>query len=260
MDEKDLDIDKSLFKQQMIARERINQEKNNPNNWSNTDRLRQINEAEKALQDDIQVILTAQRQRKKMASFKMPEEKAPVAPEPAVKEPVVSVAKSKPEKVNIPNVTPLVKQRTRSMKNGDKFIEETFKTDEMLGFEMGSTLAQFMQEASLNPNTVAKSTNAKGLAQVLPSTLKEWEKRTKRKYNPFDPLDAVLLNRLTMEENLRLGDGTYEGALKIYHGGTNENNWGPKTKAYPDLIKKRLKQVIETQVATLAKNKSSDGG
>ena len=265
MDEKDLEIDKSLFKQQLLARERINKEKNNPLNWSNPERLKQISEAEKALQDDIQVILTAHKQRQKMSGFQMPQEEAPakeLAPEvqkvSEVKQPVKKETKA--AEITIPKVTPLVQQRIGKMQNGQKVLQETFKTDEMLGVEKGSTLAHLMLESSLNPKAFVQKTKAKGLAQIIPATLSAWEKRTKRKYNPFNPLDAVILNRLTMQENMKLANNDYDEALRIYFGGTEKKNWGPKTEAYPQLVKDRLSQVVQTQVATTSKSKGGNRG
>ena len=73
---------------------------------------------------------------------------------------------------------------------------------------------------------------ARGHFQTMPETQATWEKRTGRQYNPDNFADSLTLAALTMKENMQLADGDVDRALTIYHGGTNEANWGPRTRSY----------------------------
>jgi hypothetical protein len=104
------------------------------------------------------------------------------------------------------------------------------QNDRSLGLPDGFTLSQFTQESSLNPNAVS-SAGARGWAQILPSTQATLEKRFGRKLDPTDFNDAVDMHHALMAENLT-HFGNPADALRAYHGGWDQKNWGPQTEAY----------------------------
>jgi GNAT superfamily N-acetyltransferase len=78
---------------------------------------------------------------------------------------------------------------------------------------------------------------ARGHFQTMPDTQAVWEKRTGRSYNPDDFTDSLTLAALTMKENMALAGGDVDRALAIYHGGTDERNWGPRTRSYAGKVR-----------------------
>lgn len=106
------------------------------------------------------------------------------------------------------------------------------ETDKLLGLPAGSTMRQLMAESSLDPNAFNRKSGAMGLAQVTPKTLEGVEKALGRKLNPFDPMDAIAINRFVMGQNLNQF-GTYERALRGYNSGWDTSKWdNPETNAY----------------------------
>lgn len=99
-------------------------------------------------------------------------------------------------------------------------------------------IAQAEQESSGDPNAVGETTKygqATGIAQLLPSTAKALGVT-----DPTDPTQAIPAQAKLMAENMaRYKDP--EKALMAYHGGTDERNWGEKTRAYPASVYKHYK-------------------
>jgi hypothetical protein len=81
-------------------------------------------------------------------------------------------------------------------------------------------------ESSGNPDAVSDK-GAAGLGQLMPETAKSLGVK-----NPKDPRQAIPAIAKLLDENLTRY-GNVEDALRAYHGGTNTQNWGPKTQAYP---------------------------
>lgn len=116
-----------------------------------------------------------------------------------------------------------------------EIVQQLLETDRELGMPLGTSARQIMKESSFNPNAVSKK-GAMGLAQVMPKTLAEIERRLGRKLNPMDPNDAVLIHREVMRENLA-HFGNVPDALKAYNGGWDRSKWGnAETSAYTDGI------------------------
>lgn len=80
-------------------------------------------------------------------------------------------------------------------------------------------------ESRGNPNATSP-VGAQGVAQLMPATAKGLGVK-----NAFDPNEAIPAAAKLLSENYtRYGD--VNKAVLAYHGGTDEKNWGPKTKAY----------------------------
>lgn len=128
-----------------------------------------------------------------------------------------------------------------NMRGDPWLLAELAKTDEMLGMTPGTSAAQIEQESSWNPTARSKA-GARGLAQVMPKTLASLEDRFKRKLNPENPQDAVLIHRELMRENLK-AFGNVEDALRAYNGGWDMGKWGnQETSSYVPSIERRRSQ------------------
>lgn len=87
---------------------------------------------------------------------------------------------------------------------------------------------------------------AQGLTQMLPATAKEtaekngipWQPERMRGTSPEDAEYQRNLGWLYFNEGLQK-TGSLTGALKYYHGGPNERQWGPKTQTYAQEVMQR---------------------
>jgi soluble lytic murein transglycosylase-like protein len=136
--------------------------------------------------------------------------------------PVEEQAEKKP--VKLPSLNRFAAGEISRYKIPSNIISEMFKTDMELGIEPGSTMAQIYVESGFNPRAVSK-VGAKGLAQVMPRTLKAIEARVGRKLNPFKMKDAIIINREVMKENLEMFKD-WGSALIAYNAGWNRARWG----------------------------------
>ncbi|AAX45925.1 transclycosylase [Enterobacteria phage PRD1] len=88
-------------------------------------------------------------------------------------------------------------------------------------------------ESSGNPRTTS-GVGAMGLMQLMPATAKSLGVT-----NAYDPTQNIYGGAALLRENLdRYGD--VNTALLAYHGGTNQANWGAKTKSYPGKVMKNI--------------------
>lgn len=99
-------------------------------------------------------------------------------------------------------------------------------------------MAQLSAESTFNPKAVGdpvtvngKTVRAQGIAQMLPETAKSLG------VDPTKPDQAINGMARLMAENLKRY-GNEADAVQAYHGGTNKDNWGPKTQAYRDKVMK----------------------
>lgn len=91
--------------------------------------------------------------------------------------------------------------------------------------------AQMMVESGGNPNARSEK-DAMGLMQLIPATQKALGVT-----NPNDPQQSIFAAARLMAENLDRY-GNVADAVKAYHGGTDQANWGPKTQAYVNKVLK----------------------
>lgn len=113
------------------------------------------------------------------------------------------------------------------------------ETDQALGLPPGFSRAQIQVESSFNPRAVSPA-GAMGLAQVMPATLKVISERVGRKLDPYDPMDAVVIHREVMRENLGKFRDPAKAAM-AYNGGWDASRWNnPETQAYVGKIRKAM--------------------
>jgi hypothetical protein len=100
-------------------------------------------------------------------------------------------------------------------------------------------------ESSGNPNAKS-SVGAVGLGQLMPATAQALGVK-----DPTDPNQAIPAIANLLNENLTRY-GNVQDALRAYHGGTDQKNWGPLTQAYPGKVLSNLpKQSQPTQPQVL---------
>lgn len=84
-------------------------------------------------------------------------------------------------------------------------------------------------ESGGKPNALSE-VGAQGLAQIMPTTAKSLGVK-----NAFDPRENIFGAAKLLDENLTRY-GNPNDAILAYHGGTDQKNWGPKTRAYLEKV------------------------
>jgi regulator of replication initiation timing len=123
------------------------------------------------------------------------------------------------------------------MKND--FDELYQKTSDKYNLDPRVLKKQGFVESSHNPAAIGPMTKygrALGIGQFLEQTAKSLD------IDPMNPEEAIDGQGRLMRENLNRY-GNYDDALRAYHGGTNKDNWGPKTNAYVQKIMSGLDNV-----------------
>lgn len=95
--------------------------------------------------------------------------------------------------------------------------------------------AVIQTESNGNPKAVSGK-GAVGLGQLMPATAKSLGVS-----DPTDPKQAIPAIASLLNENLTRY-GNVQDALRAYHGGTDQKNWGSLTQAYPDKVLSNMGQ------------------
>jgi hypothetical protein len=119
----------------------------------------------------------------------------------------------------------------------DDIIESAARTSNI---DPNLIRAVIQTESSGNPKAVS-SKGAVGLGQLMPATAKSLGVS-----DPTDPKQAIPAIASLLNENLNRY-GNVQDALRAYHGGTDQKNWGPLTQAYPQKV---LSNIGKGQPAT----------
>ena len=112
------------------------------------------------------------------------------------------------------------------MANYDDLIESAGRANNI---DPSLIRALIQTESSGNPKAVS-SKGAVGLGQLMPATAKSLGVS-----DPTDPKQAIPAIAALLNENLTRY-GNVQDALRAYHGGTDQKNWGPLTQAYPQKV------------------------
>ncbi len=102
-------------------------------------------------------------------------------------------------------------------------------------------------ESGFNPNAVSKDDKgnpvAYGLMQFTPETAQSL------KIDPNDPKQAIWGAAKLLKQNLDASQGDLNTALMMYHGGTDQSNWGEKTHKYADNVLNTYAKNIQSTLA-----------
>ena len=112
------------------------------------------------------------------------------------------------------------------MANYDDLIESAGRANNI---DPSLIRALIQAESSGNPKAVSRK-GAVGLGQLMPATAKSLGVS-----DPTDPKQAIPAIAALLNENLTRY-GNVQDALRAYHGGTDQKNWGPLTQAYPEKV------------------------
>jgi hypothetical protein len=116
----------------------------------------------------------------------------------------------------------------------DDIIESAARTSNV---DPGLIRAVIQTESSGNPRAVS-SKGAVGLGQLMPATAKSLGVS-----DPTDPRQAIPAIAALLNENLNRY-GNVQDALRAYHGGTDQKNWGQLTQAYPQKVLSKMGQTM----------------
>ena len=104
------------------------------------------------------------------------------------------------------------------------------QTERKLGIPSG-LLAGIITKGERSNNDQVSEVGAKTVAQIIPST----RNLVLKKYGIdayLSPENAIEVAGLVLKEGLDRNGGKVDEAVAEYHGGTNRDNWGPRTRAY----------------------------
>lgn len=107
-------------------------------------------------------------------------------------------------------------------------------TEQRLGLPNG-LLASVVTNGERTPNNRVSSAGARTVFQIIPET----RDAIQRKYGIdayLSPENAAEAAGLLLQESLQRNRGNAALAVTEYHGGTNQRNWGPITRAYTNRV------------------------
>jgi soluble lytic murein transglycosylase-like protein len=95
----------------------------------------------------------------------------------------------------------------------------------------------------------AQGSGAMGIGQVMPDTARALAQRIGLPYRPdlmggSNPSARQYQDAITeaaVQEAWKAGSGNLRDAAMYYHGGSNRNGWGPKTRTYADNVLARMR-------------------
>jgi hypothetical protein len=77
----------------------------------------------------------------------------------------------------------------------------------------------------------------------MPDNIASLSKRAGRQLNPFNTSDSFYMYDELMAERKRYYGGNIEKMLRSYHGGYDENQWGPANRDYLPAIDKSKREL-----------------
>lgn len=112
------------------------------------------------------------------------------------------------------------------------------ETDRLIGAPAGTSAAQIATESGWRGDAVSRR-GARGLAQIMPATQAVLEKRLGRRLDPHNQSDALLMQRMVMQENVAKF-GNWQDGARAYNGGWDRSRWGNReTSAYVPQIERQ---------------------
>jgi hypothetical protein len=135
------------------------------------------------------------------------------------------------------------------MANYDDIIESAARTSNI---DPALIRAVIQTESSGNPRAVSNK-GAVGLGQLMPATAKSLGVS-----DPTDPKQAIPAIASLLNENLSRY-GNVQDALRAYHGGTDQKNWGQLTQAYPQKVLSKMGQTMPQTLPGIPVGQSQGG-
>ena len=120
------------------------------------------------------------------------------------------------------------------------------ESDRKAGFDKGTTAAVMGVESSFNSGAISNK-GARGLFQIMPDNVDTYSKEVGRKLNPHNNDDAFLMyDKLMAERRRKYGNDT-DKILRSYHGGYDEDRWGPANRDYLPAIDKKKREMAANE-------------
>jgi hypothetical protein len=107
---------------------------------------------------------------------------------------------------------------------------------EQVGIDPDLLRAHAKVESGMNPSAISPQ-GAIGLMQFMPATAKAMG------IDPTDPVQSIFGAARLIKQNLGQFDGDLEQAVAAYHGGPDQAQWGPKTRAYVGKVADAFQQI-----------------
>ena len=127
-------------------------------------------------------------------------------------------------------------------KASPEFLKRAEESDRKAGFAKGTTAALAGVESSFDPGAVSNK-GARGLFQIMPDNVNAYSKEAGRKLDPHNSDDAFLMyDKLMAERKRKYGTNTNK-MLRSYHGGYDEDEWGPVNQDYLPKIDKKKREM-----------------
>lgn len=120
------------------------------------------------------------------------------------------------------------------------------ESDRKAGFDKGTTAALIGVESSFDSGAISNK-GAGGLFQIMPENTAAYSKEAGRQLNPHNTDDAFYMYDKLMAERRRKYGGDTDKMLRSYHGGYDEDDWGPVNQDYlPKIDKKKREMAANT--------------
>ncbi|MGH8332116.1 MAG: transglycosylase SLT domain-containing protein, partial [Pseudomonas fluorescens] len=136
---------------------------------------------------------------------------------------------------------------TRSVKgNTAEIHKRAAESDRKAGLPPRTTEALMAVESSFDSGAVSNK-GARGLFQIMPENVAKYSKDAKRKLDPHNTDDAFYMYDELMAERRRTYGKDTNKMLRSYHGGYDEDRWGPANRDYLPAIDKKKRELAASE-------------
>lgn len=123
-----------------------------------------------------------------------------------------------------------------------ELLDRAAESDRKAGFDKGTTAAVIGVESSFDSGAISNK-GAGGIFQIMPENVDTYSKEVGRRLNPHNNNDAFLMYDKLMAERRRHYNGDTDKMLRSYHGGYDEDEWGPVNRDYLPKIEKKKREM-----------------
>lgn len=125
-------------------------------------------------------------------------------------------------------------------------LRRAAESDRKAGFDKGTTAAVIGVESSFDSGAISNK-GAGGIFQIMPENVDTYSKEVGRRLNPHNNNDAFLMYDKLMAERRRHYNGDTDKMLRSYHGGYDEDDWGPVNQDYLPKIDKKKREMAANE-------------